>query len=108
MTQDAEFVSFIQFVFVDDTTDEIITLGGVGYATEHEGTAAWGAISASTGEEAGFMAVRWREVNRPAARRTIVGDHKVPVALCEALLGQPIGQLIARGRRRLAEEAGTA
>ncbi len=108
MPQETEFASFIQFVFVDDTVDQIITLGGVGYATEREGTAAWGAISAFDGEDSGFMAVRWREVNRSEARRVIVGDHKVPVALCETLLGQPIAQLIARGRRQLAEEAGAA
>lgn len=90
-------VGYIQLVFFDDTTNEIVTLGGAGFITKEEDDAAWTNIPAFSGESS-FMA------DRMDANRDIVDDKSVSAETCEILTGKPITQLIAEGRTKLAAE----
>lgn len=92
-----ESVGFISLVFFDDTTGEVVTLGGAGFLTEEEFETAWDNVPTFTGRS-NFQA------DRLDAQRDIVGEKTVDVVTCERLMGKPITTLIAEGRAKLAAE----
>lgn len=97
MQNEESCAGYIQLVFFDDITNETITLGGAGFVTKEEDDAAWENIQSFSGESR-FMA------DRLDANRDIVDDKPVSAETCEQLMGKPIAELIAEGRRQLAEE----
>lgn len=99
--KNGQCVGYIQLVFFDDATNEVITLGGAGFVSKNEDANAWAAIPEFVGESS-FMA------DRMNATRDITEDRRVSAETCEALLGKPIAELIAAGRKTLAEELACA
>lgn len=95
--KEPEPVGFIQVVFFDEATGEVVTLGGAGFVSIEEGTAAWSNIKGLEGES-NFQA------DRLNARRDIYDQRCVSAQTCEALTGKPIATLIAEGRAALAAE----
>lgn len=95
--QEAPCVGYIQLVFFDTASNEVTHLGGAGFITPEEDTAAWANIPAFSGQS-NFMA------DRLDANYDIIDDKPVSAETCERLMGQPIEQLIAEGRRKLAAE----
>ncbi|WAH66876.1 hypothetical protein [Xanthomonas hortorum] len=89
--------SYIQLVFFDDITGEVVNLGGAGFITEEEGEAAWANIPVFSGQSS-FMA------DRMDADGDIVDDKVVSAETCERLIGKPIAQLIREGRAKLSAE----
>ena len=87
----------IQLVFFDDTTGEVVTIGGAGFLTEEEHAAAWDNIPVFEGESS-FMA------DRVDASGDIVADKVVSAETCEVLMMNPIANLIAEGRAKLQAE----
>lgn len=96
MTEE-QCVGFISLVFFDDTTGEVVTIGGAGFVTEAEFEAAWENVP-RFGGKSNFQA------DRLDAARDIVDEKPVDVVTCETLTGKSITTLIAEGRAKLAEE----
>jgi len=92
-----EPAGFIQLVFFDDATGEVVTLGGAGCLSVEEDAAAWSNVKAFDGESS-FQA------DRLDANRDIYDERRVSAQTCEALTGKPIATLIAEGRAALAAE----
>lgn len=90
-------VGFIQLVFFDDATGEVVTVGGAAFFSVEEDKAAWNNIKAFDGESS-FQA------DRLDSRRDIYDERRVSAQTCEALTGKPIATLIAQGRAALAAE----
>ncbi len=97
MQNDEKCVGYIQLVYLDQSSGEVITVGGAGFLTKDEDDAAWGNIPTHP-EETDFMA------DRMDADRNIVDDKWVSAQTCERLMGAPIAQLIAEGRAKLDAE----
>jgi hypothetical protein len=94
-------VGYIQVVYADTASNQVITLGGAGFITRAEDDAAWADVVAFDGAT-NLMA------DRLDANCDIVDDKPVSVETCERLIGAPIAQLIAAGRAKLAGELATA
>lgn len=97
MTQEMPCVGFIQLVFFDSASKEVICLGGAGFVTLEEDAAAWDDVSEFQGQS-NFMA------DRMDSKRNIVDDKWVSAETCERLLGKPIATLIQEGRAKLAAD----
>jgi hypothetical protein len=96
-TNDQKCVGYIQLVYADTASNQIITLGGAGFITRTEDDAAWADVLAFDGQT-NLMA------DRMDANYDILDDKPVSVETCERLMGKPIDQLIAAGRAKLAVE----
>lgn len=94
---DRPCVGYIQLVFFDDASGEVVTIGGAGFVTKDEDDAAWADIPVFPGESS-FMA------DRLDADEDIIDDKAVSAETCERLTGRPIAQLIAEGRAKLATQ----
>lgn len=92
--QEEKCVGFIQLQFFDQTTDQVVSLGGAGFLTKTEDDAAWANIPVFQGETA-FMADRLDGI------RDIVDEKPVSAETCEKLMGRPIANLINEGRAQL-------
>lgn len=92
-----KLVGFIQLVFFDDATGEVVTLGSAGFLSVEEDAAAWSNVKAFDGESS-------FQVDRLDANRDIYDERRVSAQTCEALTGKPIATLIAEGRAALAAE----
>lgn len=88
---------YINLVFFDDKSGEVVTIGGAGFLTDVEFEEAWANVPAYRGASS-FQA------DRLDARCDIVGEKTVDVVTCERLMGKPITTLIAEGRAKLAAE----
>lgn len=88
-------VGYIQLVFFDDTTNEVIILGGAGFDTHEKDDAAWAAVPIFSGTTS-FQA------DRLDADQDITEDRPVSAETCEKYLGKPIAALIDQGRKALA------
>lgn len=88
---------FIQLVFFDDKSNEVITIGGAGFLTEPELDEAWNNLPTFNGKSS-FQA------DRMDAQGDIVDEKTVDVATCEKLMSKPITTLIVEGRAKLAAE----
>lgn len=90
-------VGYIQFVFFDDSANEVIILGGAGFMSEHEHADAWAAVPEFV-DESSFMA------DLMNTDQDISEDRRISAETCEAILGKPIAELIATGRKSLTED----
>jgi len=90
-------VGFIQLLFFDEATGEVVTLGGAGFISTEEDEAAWNNIKAFDGKSS-FQA------DRLDAKRDIYDERCVSAQSCETLTGKPIATLIAQGRAALGAE----
>lgn len=97
MKANAVCAGYIQLVFFDDVLNEVVTLGGAGFANDRESDAAWLNVPAFPGDTS-FMA------DRLNAHGDIVDDKPVSAETCERLTGRPIDQLLAAGRTALRAE----
>lgn len=88
---------FIQLVFFDDKSNEVITIGGAGFLAATEFEEAWNNLPTFKGKSS-FQADRLDE------QGDIVDEKTVDVVTCETLMGKPITALIAEGRAKLAAE----
>lgn len=88
---------FIQLVFFDDKSNEVITIGGAGFLTSAELDEAWTNLPTFNGNSS-FQA------DRLDAQGDIEDDKTVDVVTCETLMGKSITTLIAEGRAKLAAE----
>ena len=86
---------FIQLVFCDPQCNESIPLGGAGFVTQKEWEDAWAAIPESADQGTLFMA------DCLDADRDIVGDKRVSGAVCAALMGQPLSELVSKGKAQV-------
>lgn len=100
-TNEQQCVGYIQVVYADTTSNEVITLGGAGFITRAEEQAAWGNVPA-------FDGATNLVADRLDANRDIVEDKPVSVETCERLMGAPIAELIAAGRAKLTAELALA
>ncbi|PKY09681.1 hypothetical protein B1757_13845 [Acidithiobacillus marinus] len=88
-------VGYIQLVYFDIAADNIVILGGAGFASSVE--AAWDNITEFSGKSsfmADLMDDEW----------SIVKEKQISAETCECLMGKPIAQLIAEGRAKLAKD----
>lgn len=90
-------VGGINLVLCDNASGEVILLGGMRAITQDELKASWDGVPAFPGETA-FIA------DKVDANGDIVDDRPISGETVAALMGQPISDLIAAGRRRLADE----
>lgn len=88
---------YIQLVFFDDATNEVITLGGAGFMSEHDHADAWAAVPEFVGESS-FMA------DLMNANQDITEDRRISAETCEMILGKSVAELIAAGRKSLTED----
>ena len=88
-------VGFIQLVFFDKKTGEVVNLGGAGFISSEEDEAAWNDVPIFDGQSL-FMA------DRLNSDRDIIDDKVVSAETCERLAGKPIDVLIEEGRIKLA------
>ena len=86
---------FIQLVFCDPHSNESIPLGGAAFPSVKEWTVAWSAIPESEDQGTLFMA------DCLGADRDIVGDKRVSGAVCAALMGQPLSELVSKGKAQV-------
>lgn len=96
-TNEQQCVGYIQLVYADTASNQVITLGGAGFTTRAEDDAAWANVPAFNGQT-NLMA------DRMDANYDILDDKPVSVETCERLMGKPVDQLIAAGRAKLAVE----
>lgn len=100
-TNEQQCVGYIQLVYTDTASNQVITLGGAGFVTHAENDAAWDNVPAFDGET-NLMA------DRLDGDRDIVDDKPVSVETCERLMGASISDLIAAGRAKLGDEMAVA
>lgn len=100
-TKQQQCVGYIQVVYADTASNEVITLGGAGFITRAEDDAAWANIAT-------FEGATTLVADRLDANRDIVDDKSVSVETCERLMGASIAELIAAGRAKLAGELARA
>jgi hypothetical protein len=96
-TTEQQCVGFIQLVYSDTASNQVITLGGAGFITHAEASAAWVDVPRFTGET-NLVA------DRLDANRDIIDDKPVSAETCERPTGTPIADLITAGRAALARE----
>ncbi|VVE56848.1 hypothetical protein PAQ31011_05149 [Pandoraea aquatica] len=93
-------VGYIDLVFFDGLMNEAVCLGGAGFVSASEDEMAWENVPAFSGYSS-FQA------DRKDANGDIIEEKSVSAETCEALMGQPISDLISMGRaKRKAELAG--
>jgi len=97
ITGEEKCAGFIQLVFFDDKSNEVITIGGAGFLTAAELGASWDNLPTFNGKSS-FQA------DRLDAQGDIVDEKTVDVVTCETLMGKSITTLIADGRSKLAAE----
>lgn len=84
----------IRLTFVDSLKNGFTTIGGAGWLSLEEQQAAWKKIPALVdGDESDFIADLM-----DAEGSTLLTSKCVSSETCEALMGEPIAALIARGR----------
>lgn len=88
---------YISLVFFDDTSNEVVTLGGAGFLTAEDVEAHWCDLVPFDGASS-FQA------DRQDAQGDIIDEKAVSAEECERLVGKPIATLIAEGRAKLAAE----
>lgn len=96
-TNEQQCVGYIQLVYADTASNQVITLGGAGFITHAEDEEAWANVAT-------FDGATNLTADRLDANRDIVDDKPVSVETCERLMGKPIADLIAAGRAQLAAE----
>lgn len=91
---------YIALMFIDDSNNECITIGGAGFLAVSERDQSWATIPTFSGlpEHTNFMA------DLKDADGDIIEDKYVSAETCERLMGQPIQELIAHGRKTLNKE----
>lgn len=90
-------VGFIQLVFFDDASGDVVVMAGAGFVTREEDEQAWANVPAFDGFSS-FQA------DRLDANGDIVDERTVSARTCEQLTRKPIEELMAEGRRQLAQE----
>lgn len=95
-TVEQECAGYIQLVFFDALSGEVVILGGAGFLTLEEAETAWNTVPEFQGVDSSFMA------DRMDSDRNITEDRVISAETCQTLLGQPIAKLIAVGRAKLA------
>lgn len=88
-------VGSIRLVYADTASNQVITLGGAGFASQEEDDAAWANVPT-------FAGATNLTADRLDADGDIIDDKPVSVETCESLMGAAIEQLIDAGRAELA------
>ncbi len=89
-----KYVGFIDLHFLDNTTNQIILIGGASFISEDEFATAWDRIPVFEGLKSSFVA------DRVDADGNILDDKDVSAEVCEHLTGRSISQLIEDGRAK--------
>lgn len=99
-TQARQFpcVGYVELVFYDDLTNEVMTLGGAGYLTAAEEEQAWLELASVEGDSC-FQA------HRLDADHCVFDTKPVSAVECERLTGKPLAHLIYDARAALRGEA---
>ncbi|MDU4254563.1 hypothetical protein [Pseudomonas sp.] len=92
--QNEKRAGYIQLQFFDSSSNQVVSLGGAGFATKEEDDAAWANIAVFDGESA-FLA------DRLDSEGDIVDEKVISAETCEQLMGRPIADLINEGRAEL-------
>lgn len=90
-------IGYISLIFFDDTTGEAVTIGGAGFVSTDELTAAWANIPEFPGQSS-FQAELQDD------QHDIVDERTVSAETCEALTGKSIAELVIAGRQKLQDE----
>jgi len=98
MDEPKKTVGYITFVMCDEHNNEFVELGGAGFNSNEEWEREWEKLpAASSNDHTAFIA------DKEDAHGGIITDKPVTAETIEALIGEPIQQLIDKGRARNAE-----